>query len=174
VVAHFSCFPFEATIIAPRERERPVPVAELLVQLDDGVLLLLGEVAALDVRAQVVDPPEAAALAAAQQARLLGEGAPVAVAEALDVGDEDPVLLGRPRALVQTHLLAARSPPHCFFSLLWGKKGAHLLRCPSRAAGQGVESRGGIYPWTRVPFQKRAAPRSFAEKSKGDYFIVRE
>jgi hypothetical protein len=83
------------------------------VQLDDGVLLLLGEVAALDVRAQVVDPAEAAALAAAQQAGLLGEGAPVAVAEAQDVGDEDPVLLGGPRALVETHLLAARSPPHC-------------------------------------------------------------
>jgi len=44
-----------------------VPVAELLVEADDGVLLLLAEVAALDVRAQVVDPPEPAALAAPQQ-----------------------------------------------------------------------------------------------------------
>jgi hypothetical protein len=37
------------------------------VEADDGVLLLLAEVAALDVRAQVVDPPEPAALAAPQQ-----------------------------------------------------------------------------------------------------------
>jgi len=44
-----------------------VPVAELVVEADDGVLLLLAEVAALDVRAQVVDPPEPAALAAPQQ-----------------------------------------------------------------------------------------------------------
>jgi hypothetical protein len=38
------------------------------VELDDGVFLLAGEVAALDVRPQVVDPPEPAALAAPQQA----------------------------------------------------------------------------------------------------------
>ena len=44
-----------------------VPVAELVVEADDGVLLLLAEVAALDVRAQVVDPPEPAALAAPLQ-----------------------------------------------------------------------------------------------------------
>ena len=75
-------------------------------------MLLGGEGPALDVRAQVVDPAEAAALAAAEQARLLGQRAPVAVAVALDVRHQDPVLLGRPRTPLQPHLLAARSAPH--------------------------------------------------------------
>ena len=44
---------------------------------------------------------------------MLGQRAPVAVAEALDVGDEDLVLLRRPRALLEARLLAAGSPPHC-------------------------------------------------------------
>jgi hypothetical protein len=43
---------------------------------------------------------------------LLGQRAPVAVAEALDVVDQDLVLLGRPWPLLEPHLLAARSPPH--------------------------------------------------------------
>jgi hypothetical protein len=37
------------------------------VELDDEVVLLLGEVAALEVRPQVVDPPQAAALPAPEQ-----------------------------------------------------------------------------------------------------------
>jgi hypothetical protein len=82
------------------------------VELDDGVLLLPGEVAALDVRAQVVDPPEPAALAAAQQAGLLGQRPPVAVAVALNVRHQDPVLLRRPGTPLEPHLLAARSTPH--------------------------------------------------------------
>jgi hypothetical protein len=49
---------------------------------------------------------------------LLGQGAPVAVAEALDVGDEDLVLLRRPWPPLEAHLLAARSPPHCDLLLL--------------------------------------------------------
>jgi hypothetical protein len=44
---------------------RPVP--QDLVKRDDEVLLLLREAAALQVRAEVVDPPQAAALAAPLQ-----------------------------------------------------------------------------------------------------------
>jgi hypothetical protein len=40
------------------------PVAEERVELDDGLLLLERELAPLDVRPQVVGPPEPAALAA--------------------------------------------------------------------------------------------------------------
>jgi hypothetical protein len=43
---------------------------------------------------------------------LLGQRAPVAVAEALDVRDQDLVLLRRPWPPLEPHLLAARSPPH--------------------------------------------------------------
>jgi len=45
-----------------------VPVAELGVEVDDDLLLGVGEEAALEVRAEVVGPAQAAALAAAQQA----------------------------------------------------------------------------------------------------------
>ena len=43
------------------------PVAEERVELDDGLLLLERELAPLDVRPQVVGPPEPAALAAPLQ-----------------------------------------------------------------------------------------------------------
>ena len=88
------------------------PVAELAVEADDEGLLVGGEVAALDVRAEVVDPAEAAALPAAEQARLPWQRAPVGVAVLLDVGHQALVLLGAPRAPPQALLLAARRPPH--------------------------------------------------------------
>ena len=127
-------------------------VAEHVVQLDEGLLLLDGEVAALEVGTEVVDPPEPAALPAPEQTCrtkthhmnqsssllrkigmnsksscycsidrrprgitcLLGQGAPVGVAELLNVGDEAHVLLGRPGAPVEPDLGAARCPafPH--------------------------------------------------------------
>jgi hypothetical protein len=49
-----------------------VLVPEEAVQLDDEVVLVGGEVAALQVGPEVVDPPQPAALAAPQQARRLG------------------------------------------------------------------------------------------------------
>jgi hypothetical protein len=48
-------------------------VAEDLVELDDEVLFVGGEGAALEVGAQVVDPPQTAALAAPLQACIEGE-----------------------------------------------------------------------------------------------------
>ena len=42
-------------------------VPEQCLELDDELLLLVAEVAALDARAEVVGPPEPAALAAAHQ-----------------------------------------------------------------------------------------------------------
>ena len=44
-----------------------VLVAERVVQLDESLLLLGGEVAALEIRAEVVDPPQPAALPAPEQ-----------------------------------------------------------------------------------------------------------
>jgi hypothetical protein len=73
------------------------------VEADDAVLLVGGEVAPLDVRAEVVDPA---------QAGVLGQRAPVGVAVLLDVGRQPLVLLGAPRAPAQALLLAARRPPH--------------------------------------------------------------
>jgi hypothetical protein len=44
-----------------------VPVAEEGLEVHDELLLLLGEVAALDARPEVVGPPQTAALAAPHQ-----------------------------------------------------------------------------------------------------------
>jgi hypothetical protein len=46
------------------ERKKNILVAEQLVELDDELVLFLGEVAPLQVRPQVVDPPQSAALPA--------------------------------------------------------------------------------------------------------------
>ena len=40
-----------------------IPVAEYCMELDDAVLLLLGECTSLEIRAEVVYPAQAAALA---------------------------------------------------------------------------------------------------------------
>jgi hypothetical protein len=111
-------------------------VADDAVELEDGVVLLGGEGPALDVRAQVVGPPQPAALAAPVQPcpttrRLspncslnptshgrrkltgeLGEQAPVAGPIGLDEVDEQLVLLRRPRPLLHALAVAARRPPH--------------------------------------------------------------
>jgi hypothetical protein len=106
------------------------PAAELLVEADDEVLLVGGEVAPLDVRAEVVDPAQAAALAAPEQAGLLGQRAPVGVAVLPDVGHKPLVLLGAPRAPAQALLLAARRPPHrsCLALPGPGREGARGTR----------------------------------------------
>lgn len=44
-----------------------VPVTKEGLEVDDHLLLVLGEVAALDSRPEVVSPPETAALAASKQ-----------------------------------------------------------------------------------------------------------
>ena len=82
------------------------------MKLDDQLILLLGEVAALEVRPEVVDPPEAAALATAEEAGGLGQRSPATFAVRLDVGNEPVIFLLGPCSLVGVCLLAARGPPH--------------------------------------------------------------
>jgi hypothetical protein len=82
------------------------------VELDDELVVVAGEVAALEVRAEVVHPAEPAALAAAEESRGLGQRAPAPLAVRPDVGDQALVLLLGPGALVRVCLLAARRPPH--------------------------------------------------------------
>jgi len=83
------------------------------VELDDELVLVLGEIAALEIRPEVVDPAEAAALAASQQAGSLGEGPPAAFAVKADVSDEALVFFLGPRAFVGVGLFTARRPSHC-------------------------------------------------------------
>jgi len=78
-----------------------VPVAEDGVEADDELLLLRREGAALEVRPEVVDPPEAAALAAALQAGVPGHVAPRAMPAPQHVRHQLLVLLRRPQPLAQ-------------------------------------------------------------------------
>ena len=122
------------------KKGRILPVAEGLVEADDAVLLVGGEVAPLDVRAQVIDPPQSAALSASHQpcrnnnhemrpphslvtgdpqkerdaelTSVLREGAPVGVAVLGDVVGEQLVLLGAPGPPLEPLLLTTRCPPH--------------------------------------------------------------
>jgi hypothetical protein len=106
--------------------EKGVPVAELGVEVDDELLLGVGEEAALEVGAEVVCPPEAAALAAAEQPGELRHGAPAAMAVGQDEAHQLLVLLRRPRPPLHPQLVAARLPPHPLY--------IHTY-CSSSAAG---------------------------------------
>lgn len=86
------------------ERERGVPVAEETVEAEDEIFLIGGDVAALDGRAEVVHPAEAAALPASEEPRLLGQRPPPPLAFSLYVVAQQLVLLHRPRAPLQPHL----------------------------------------------------------------------
>uniref|UniRef100_A0A0A9GGI7 Uncharacterized protein n=1 Tax=Arundo donax TaxID=35708 RepID=A0A0A9GGI7_ARUDO len=85
------------------------------MQADDRVLLLLREAAPLQVGAEVVDPPQPAALAAPLQPCELGHGAPAPDTVTDDVIVELLVFLGRPEPLAQLLLDSAaggRVPSH--------------------------------------------------------------
>jgi hypothetical protein len=92
------------------------------VEADDELLLLRREGAALEVRPEVVDPPEAAALAAPLQPGVPGHIAPRTLSTPQHVRHQPLVLLRRPQPLPQ---LRGRRPriaavrrwalrfPHC-------------------------------------------------------------
>lgn len=78
------------------------------MELDDELILFLGEVTAFEVRPQVIDPPEAAALSATEEARGLRERPPAALAVCPDVRDEPLIFFFGPCTFVCVSLLAAR------------------------------------------------------------------
>lgn len=77
------------------------------MEAEDEIFLVGCNLAALDGGAEVVHPSEAAALAAAEEAGSLREGAPPALALPCDVIGKELVLFRRPRPPLQTHLGAA-------------------------------------------------------------------
>lgn len=82
------------------------------MKFDNKLIFFLGEVSAFEIRAQVVDPPETAALAAAEESGGLGEGAPATFAVGSDVSDKPFVFFFSPSALVGVSFLTARRPSH--------------------------------------------------------------
>lgn len=91
------------------------------MEINDQLLFLFSEEAALQVRAEVVSPAEAAALATAAEAGELRDSAPAAVAIGEDERYELPIFLSRPWSFLHTQLITARLPAH--------DKPAILLQC---------------------------------------------
>ena len=71
------------------------------MKVDDELLFLEGESAALEIRAQVIDPPKPAALAAPLQVGIPGDVAPTPLPVPKHVVHELLVLLRRPQPLPQ-------------------------------------------------------------------------
>lgn len=95
-----------------RRDHRP-SVAERGVERDDERVLVAGEGAPLEVGPEVVDPPQAAALAApVRQPRQPRQRPPAAFPVGAHVGRQPVVFLPRPGPLRRVRLLAARGPPH--------------------------------------------------------------
>ncbi|THU44349.1 hypothetical protein C4D60_Mb02t06470 [Musa balbisiana] len=87
------------------------------VEVDNELLLFLGELASLDIRSEVIGPPEPATLPAAVQAGQLGDAMPAPPPMLLHVINELPVLLRCPWPLLQAaHLLVTRRPRHCCYN----------------------------------------------------------
>ena len=62
-------------------------VAKDAMEFDDELIFLFSEITSLEVRPQVIDPPEAAALSAAEKAGGLGQRPPAALPMGPDVRD---------------------------------------------------------------------------------------
>ena len=116
---------------------KDVPVAERSMKTDDHLLFLRRDVASLQVRSEVVYPPQPATLSASKKSFnpehativrklsrnvslslcliftcILGERSPRTFAVGLNVIHENLVLLRCPSPFLQPLLLAARSSPH--------------------------------------------------------------
>lgn len=76
------------------------------MEVDDEFIFMRGEIAPLEVRPQVVYPPQPATLPTSLQPSSFREGAPAAFAMGADVGDEAVVFLFRPRPFVRVCFLA--------------------------------------------------------------------
>jgi len=82
------------------------------VEFDDELIFFFGEIAALEIRAEVVDPAETAALAAAEKAGSFGERAPAAFAVSSNISYEAIVFFFGPCTFVCVCFLTTRGPSH--------------------------------------------------------------
>lgn len=85
-----------------------IPIAEEAMKAKNEIFFVGGDLATLDRGTEIVHPAKAAALAAAEQSRPLGEGPPASLTFLLDVIGQKLILLRCPRPPLQTDLAAAR------------------------------------------------------------------
>lgn len=82
------------------------------MELDDELIFFFSEVAALEVRSEVVDPPQPTALAAAKKAGGFGQRAPAAFTVSSDISNEAIIFFFGPSSFVRVSLFTAWRSPH--------------------------------------------------------------
>lgn len=87
-------------------------VSEEAMEFDDELIFFFREIATLEIRSKVVDPPQPAALPTSKEARRLRQRTPAAFAVSSDVGSEAVVFFLGPSSFVGVSLLAARRSSH--------------------------------------------------------------
>ena len=78
------------------------------MEFDDEFIFFFSEVASLEIGAEVVDPPEAAALATPEKASGFGEGAPATLTMSSNVRYEPVIFFFGPCTFVCVCFLTAR------------------------------------------------------------------
>lgn len=95
------------------------------MEFDDELVFFEGEIAALEVRAEIVDPAETTALAATEKAGGFGERAPAAFTVSSNVRNEAMIFFFGPCTFVCVCFLTARGPSH--LSLQQCGRPSHLI-----------------------------------------------
>jgi hypothetical protein len=83
-----------------------------LCHFDDELIFLLGEIATLEVRAEIVDPPETTTLTTAEKTSGFGERSPTSFTVGCNISYESLIFFFAPCSFVCMTFLAARGPSH--------------------------------------------------------------
>ena len=87
------------------------------VQLDDNIIIFIGKVPTLEIRAEIVHPSKTATFAAADKASSFRKGSPAACTMSLYVCSQEVILFFGPCSFVGMIFFAARRPTHLFLKL---------------------------------------------------------
>ena len=78
------------------------------MKIDDNFIFVAGEVSSFEIRPQIVDPPETAALAATEETGGSRERSPASFAVFADVINEKLIFFFSPSSFVHVSFLATR------------------------------------------------------------------
>lgn len=88
------------------------PIAKASMEINDKFLFSFIKETPFQVRPEVVNPPETAALAAAAESGELRQDTPATLAMCENEGDQFVVLISSPRTFLDTKFVATRLPAH--------------------------------------------------------------
>jgi hypothetical protein len=104
--------------------QRPF-ISKQAVKFNNDLIFFFSEIASLEVRPQIVYPPQSATLATPKQTCSFGEGTPAALTMSTDVIDKALVFFLSPSAFVGVGFFTARRPPHGFKPLTFFRKNVY-------------------------------------------------